>query len=844
MAELSLKQITDKLNSGFTSEGRKLVFWYDVNAEFAEDVDTLALENAKVWHLEPDNQFYTKYFLECVDTTTNYLVYAPFAKPAIGENHLADTIKYSKEFFADRASLLTVDLGIDERLKPVIQHYIKFFGDKKRTRAFYDLDAELYNRSSIEVALMSVLCKCKVASFEEVVRTVLTDTVDEAGGEANSVLAEFAKYDLLEAFWNQAQDVFGYGDGQPTLEKFVMTLFVTYADKVISVPLPKAWQAFLSNKPGNVLAFMDQMMNSTVYGEHFDALSEHVYKVLKAEDALRQLPIEALVKCGVFAGVDALLIEWMTERLEMEDVAAKLGEQTIPQIVKARRQGHFGQGYRAAYFVLQNAWHLISGMQYVSSNSMSDLVARYTDEWYKMDRYYRYFYYYLDQLEDAAKFEQLTALVENIYANDYLSKVCANWNERLSEECHSITIAKQPAFYDRYVKYSKEQLVVIISDALRYEVGMSLFEKLQADEKCTTEMQTMASTLPSITSYGMAALLPHSVLELTDDYKVMVDGKKTDTLEQRQVVLQDYKPASKCVQFDDLKMMRKAELRNVFTRQDVVYVYHNQIDARGDKANTENEVFNACEEAVNEIASLIQRLTVSANRSHFIVTADHGFLYRRNKLSESDKIASVSGAADVVGRRYLLSDDAVEVEGVASTAVGTMMQNKDQRMVSYPIGADIFKAPGAGHNYVHGGSSPQEMIIPVIKVKTARGYKETTHAEIALVSRVSKITNLITSLDFMQTEAISDVVKETIYRIYFEDESGEKISNEHFYKADKKEAEALNRVFRLRFSFKNKKYNKEQKYYLVAYDDNRSLEVLRHEIVMDIAFADDFGFGF
>lgn len=34
MAELNLKQITDKLNSEFASDVRKLVFWYDANAEF------------------------------------------------------------------------------------------------------------------------------------------------------------------------------------------------------------------------------------------------------------------------------------------------------------------------------------------------------------------------------------------------------------------------------------------------------------------------------------------------------------------------------------------------------------------------------------------------------------------------------------------------------------------------------------------------------------------------------------------------------------------------------------------------------------------------------------------
>lgn len=840
MAELNLKQITDKLNSEFTGEVRKLVFWYDANAEFVDDVDTMDLVNAKVLHLEPDNQFYTKYFLECVDTTTNYLVYAPFAKPAIRDNHLADTIKYSKEFFADRASLLTLDLGIDERYKPVIQHYIKFFGEKKRTQAFYDLELETFNRNTIEIALMSVLCKCKTPSYEEVLRTVLTD----AGFEDNPYLAEFKKYDLLDAFWRQAQDVFGYADEKPTLEKFTMTMFVTYAAKVIPADMPAAWKPFISFKAGNVIAFIDNLMNSYIYGDRFDEISRMVYDSLKAEAEFRKLPVEALVSCGIFAGIDELLIEWATERLELEDVAAKLGDTSIPQLTKQRRQGHFGKRHANEYFVLQNAWSIISGSQYAPSASLNEMVKNYTSELYKMDRYYRYFYYYLDKIEDATRFVKLKELVENIYANDYLAKVCTNWNDLFNTELESLQITKQPDFFSRNVNYAKDQLVVIISDALRYEVGMTLLEKLQADEKCTATMKTMASTLPSITQYGMAALLPHRSLELTEDYSVLVDGQKTDTLGQRQVILQKYKPASRCVQYDDIKNLSVADLRSIFTRQDVVYIYHNQIDARGDKLNTENEVFNACVEAVDEISALIRRLTTSANRSRFIVTADHGFIYRRNKLFESDKICSVSGTADVLSRRYLLSTEAVVNEGVAATVLGTMMQNKDDRMVSYPVGADIFKAPSSGMNYVHGGCSPQEMLVPLIEVKTEKGYKETTTAQIALVSLTSKITNLITSLDFVQTDAVSDVVKETTYRIYFVDGNGEKISNEHLYVADKKDKDTVKRVFRLRFSFKNKKYSKNQKYYLVACDENNSLEVLRHEIVMDIVFADDFGFGF
>ena len=141
-----------------------------------------------------------------------------------------------------------------------------------------------------------------------------------------------------------------------------------------------------------------------------------------------------------------------------------------------------------------------------------------------------------------------------------------------------------------------------------------------------------------------------------------------------------------------------------------------------------------------------------------------------------------------------------------------------------------------------GGCSPQEMLVPVIDVKVDKGKKETSAAEIALVSLTSKITNLITNLDFVQTKPVSDVIKETSYHIYFVSENNEKISNENIIIADKKDKDTANRIFRLRFSFKNKKYDKSQRYYLVAYDDRNDIEVLRHEIIMDIAFADDFGF--
>lgn len=446
--------ITDKLNSEFASDVRKLVFWYDANAEFQEDIDSIELENAKVLHLEPDNQFYIKYFLEREDTTTNYLVYAPFAKPSIRDNHLADTIRYSKEFFADRASLLTLDLGIDERYKPVIQHYIKFFANKDRTQKFYDLEIENFNRSTIEVALMSVLCKDKTASFEEVLRSILTDD----GLQDNKYLAEFEKYDLLSAFWQQADVAFGYNDPKPTLEKLVITMFVTYAAKSIHTDMPQAWKPFISYKFGNIIAFMDNLMNSYLYGTRFDKISEIIYNAINGKNYLEKMEIETLVDCNIFAGVDELLISWIIGRLENEDIGAKLNGKTIPELCVERRKQHFGKNFRSEYFILQNAFDMIAEGKYQPVSGIKNLVKEYTETTYKIDRYYRYFYFYFDKLEDTTQFEKIRELVENIYTNEYLNRITVNWNNELADADAETGLALQRDFFTRHINYSKDRV--------------------------------------------------------------------------------------------------------------------------------------------------------------------------------------------------------------------------------------------------------------------------------------------------------------------------------------------------------------------------------------------------
>jgi uncharacterized protein (TIGR02687 family) len=842
MAELNLKQIEDKLNSEFTGDTRKLVFWYDDKGEFIEDIENLELKNAKVHHLIPTNLFRTKVLLERKDTKSNYLIYAPFPKPNNRENHLADTIKYSKEFSADRASLIAADLGIDENGKKVLQKYIKFFGAKDRMNKFYDLVLDNYNEDSIEIALLSVLTKSKAANFEDVVRIVLTNSkINDLG--KNEYIMEFKKYGLDEAFWEHCSNTFSFADESPNLEKLIISLFLTYAQKEVNRELPSSMSKYVLEKSGTVMAFTDQLMNNLLYRDEFDSLSDKVYRKINGEKLFKDYSVEDIVELDIFRFVDEKIINWIIDRLLDENLNAAICNMDIPKLCKFRELKHFGWEYSNEYHVLSHGFYIIKSVNFKPESAIISLIDKYDKDYYKIDTHYRKFYYYLDQVKDVHMFDELQVLVENIYTNKYLDVLSRQFNEKFSYKSVEETYKLQRNFYRNFVSESKERLVVIISDAFRYEVAKEFVKILERDKKFTeVNIKPQIGVLPSYTRLGMASLLPHSKLSIDDDYNVYVDGKPCSNLVERDEILKTADQNAAAIQYDVLKRYKRDEIRAFFTGKSVVYIYHNQIDARGDNPSTEDEAFLSCAEAIEEIENLIKKLTDSVSITKYIVTSDHGFIYKRNKTSEAAKIGSFfSKEDDMVNKRFIVSENNYEVIGTKSMFISDILGSYDTKAVTFPLTSNIFKASGGGQNFVHGGGSPQEILIPVVQIKTIRGYKETQNVKISLISMLPKITSLILNLDFIQQEPISDVVKPTTYSIVFVDEAGEVISNEEIYLADNKEKESAKRIFKLKFSLKNQSYERNKKYYLIATDAETGMEAFRHEVIIDIAFADDFG---
>src|SRR5699024_6493335 len=150
------------------------------------------------------------------------------------------------------------------------------------------------------------------------------------------------------------------------------------------------------------------------------------------------------------------------------------------------------------------------------------------------------------------------------------------------------------------------------------------------------------------------------------------------------------------IQYDDLKKYNSTELREFFVGKEVVYVYHNQIDARGDKLNTEDEVFIACKESIDEIYEMIIRITNNVSRTRYLVTADHGFIYKREKTVEADKIERFSGEQDMVNKRFVVSENSYDTVGTTNMMLSEVLGNDDYRVVTTPLTSSIFKYSGGG----------------------------------------------------------------------------------------------------------------------------------------------------
>ena len=846
--KMDLQNIQDQLNTEFSKEDTRIIFWFDDKGEYEDEVSELQLDNAKLHILDGTNWFYSKWLLNESDTKSKYLVYAPFPKPSDAENPLADMYYYSVPYYTDRVSQMSQEIGIDNRFKEHLAQYSNFWKNKNRIEKFKELGIDHFNVETIDIGLIAVLTDVKTPNFEEITRQLLLN-------DREAYMKALEDNGLLEKFWELCEKYFGYQSANPNVDDLAACMLLTYASVALKDTLPTVLKSYILKKKNDVVVFVRNLMDNVLYQDAYDVLSEKVDKTLRVVSRIRdELKKDAdkskdqsaqlldIANCDAFRELDNILIDWALDQLNDELLDAQIDGMNLARIAEQRtaKSCHFGNVYKNEYQAIKYAYQMMKAVSVLEVTSdIKTMVADYQKQTYLIDSYYRWFYSAYDCIEDAERFSKVRELIENMYSFTYLQKVTPKWNQELTDNLMADTgLKRQEDFYRNYLK-AYEGKNRVISDAFRYECAKELMERLELDEKCTPKLDCMISGLPSVTPVGMASLLPHNELQVDDKMDVTVDGQSCSDLASRDKILKAQNESNVALAFDEVASANKEKIRELLQKKNIVYIYHNQVDARGDKPASENEVFTACSEAIKEIHKLIKKLTGYISAPKFFITADHGFLYKRDKLQEFDKVSYDREICAYSNKRFLLTTQEVREPGMKSRLM-TYMNNL---YVTTPIGADIFKVAGGGQNYVHGGSSLQEMLIPVIELTTNTRAVAYDYVDVILTSVNRKVTNLITYFDFIQTEKVTDTMKARSLVAYFTTEDGEKISFDVPIVANSREDAPEKRTFHEKFTLKSREYKYGDKYYLVLANANDEKNILQqYEFMIDIAFVDDFGF--
>jgi uncharacterized protein (TIGR02687 family) len=460
----------------------------------------------------------------------------------------------------------------------------------------------------------------------------------------------------------------------------------------------------------------------------------------------------------------------------------------VLKTVRERRQSHWYAIYRDVYEAIGFATEFQQALSEATlgMTSAAEGVKRYVTTWFKIDQLYRKFIYHMQKSGQASLLGTLFESVENRYTTNFLQTVNDAWQDQIAKMTDWAVpgYPKQSDFYiDQAAEFRRrdQKVVVIISDALRFEVAEECLREIRKLNRFDADLKPMISTLPSYTQLGMAALLPNKDMTLSGDAAVSSFGDPTQGTRNREKILSRGRDGdrAKAMKADEFMGMKADDGKALFRDHDILYLYHNRIDIVGDKLATEDRVTEAAEDAVEDLTKLVRKLT-TANFSNILITADHGFLYQHRPLDETEySIADPTGSEVLFkNRRFVIGRGLNETAGMKKFTSEQLGLSGDMDVL-IPNSINRMRIKGAGSRFVHGGATLQEMVIPVLRV----GKRREADVGKVEVQIIAPSRNLIssgqTAVALYQAQPVSEKQqqRDLLAGIYAQD--GTLISDEH-----------------------------------------------------------------
>lgn len=771
----------------------RLVFWYDKEGEMKEFVSSLDIPGVEILTLQ-NNAFSVKYrILKGDKPERGFIVYSLEAKPDDEDNWLLDLQMTAAPFSADMGSLYAVECKIPLELKEkVIDKHSEFFkiaDNRKRltNRLRAGMDARV-----IEKQMQAVVCKTEPA-YDQLTWTLAKECYDES----TEIIDKLEKYNLLDMYWKEIEAVFGYNKNHQ-IKDLLIVLFNEDMNRHLE-------SATLHNEAH---IFMRDWRDSRLYGELYKQWAHKLEDELGIAGKLEGEDIEKLILIETFPCVDKIIAKYLQYGVLSESMSVE----KIESIVDEREHKIFFSLAAHTIKALLEARRLIveidQKMQngHLHINSTLDGFNLYYNDLYTIDLHYRHYFREEKQSESKKLLTEITKIVENKYTNSYLLELANKWQPLVDsmDKWRIDGIYPQPRFYDYYVApYVAKgvKVFVIISDALRYETMVEMEQRIAQVSRMVTKMNPpMLSTQPSYTQLGMAALLPNRQLSYEKQQdEVFADGISTKGTESRKKVLNSRVPKSLAIAAKDF--LEITTPKSYFKNYDLIYIYSNKIDFKGDKRETEGEVFQATEEEFDHIIKIVE-LIRNGNGSNILITSDHGYLYQNEDLDETE-FTDFKVMGDIITdtRRFIIGTN-LQPGNAVKTWNSEDVGLKAGHQIQIAKGMIRMRKQGSGMRFIHGGAMLQEIVVPVLHVNIKKAA-DVSQVEVDILNKRSQLTTNNQTISFYQSEAVSEKVKGLSLRMGFYDAGGNLISDSVTMVFDSDSTESTQREQKHQFIFKN-----------------------------------------
>jgi hypothetical protein len=336
--------------------------------------------------------------------------------------------------------------------------------------------------------------------------------------------------------------------------------------------------------------------------------------------------------------------------------------------------------------------------------------------WFRLDQAQRRMESWVANLDEEPE-ERPLAVVRRAY-EDAVHAMAEAFTKALGKGGWTVPGAlHQTRIWSEVVNNKPKPVAYFLVDAMRFEMGVELAERLPKSYEVA--VRAAVGALPSITPIGMAALMPgasasFSVVEEKDKLGARIDDAFLPDLAARKKHATARVPKLVDLALDELLSLQPSKLAKKVEGAQVVLVRSQEIDHAGENGFT-YQARQVMDTVIDNLARALGKLA-RAGIEHAVVSADHGHLFFATDRDESMRTDAPGGDTVELHRRCWIGRGGATSAGCVRVSASQLGYASDLELV-FPAATGVFKA-GGDLAFHHGGPSLQELVIPVLTVRT------------------------------------------------------------------------------------------------------------------------------